>query len=288
MRIVIIGADGQLGTDLVSVFEDQDVCPLYFPEFDITQRRESQSILSGLAPDIVINTAAYNRVDDGEKEPFMVFELNALAVKDLAVSCAELECILVHFSTDYVFDGKKKEPYVEADCPNPLNNYGMSKLTGEYFIRNTMDQYYIVRTSSLYGTAGCKDKGHNFVDLIISKERKKIPLKIVNDQWVTPTSTSELAFRIKELVQTGKYGLYHLTNEGQCSWYEYADFVFKMMGKQPEMISTDSKTFGAKASRPSYSVLENKNAKRFGISEFSHWKDALRDYLIKKRYIQKK
>lgn len=286
MRIAIIGADGQLGTDLLISLRNYDIHPFYFPEFDIIQKEKAYGILAGLAPDIVINTAAYNRVDEGEEDPAKVFALNALAVRNLAISCDKIRCALVHFSTDYVFDGKKKTPYVEADCPNPLNVYGMSKLTGEYFIRSFLDRYYIVRTSSLYGTTGCWDKGHNFVDMVISMEKNRSPLKIVNDQLMTPTSTYELAERIKELIKTERFGLYHLTNEGQCSWYECAKSIFEMMKIQPDMVSINSSEYGSKARRPAYSVLENMKAKKIGITEFSYWKDALRNYMIKKGYIK--
>jgi dTDP-4-dehydrorhamnose reductase len=211
--------------------------------------------------------------------------VNALAVRNLALICQELDLVLVHFSTDYVFDGKKKTPYVEEDPPNPLNVYGVSKLAGEYFVRTILKRFFLIRTCGLYGEAGCWGKGSNFVDTVLSLAKKNDPLRIVNDQTVTPTSTADLASGIKELIQTEHYGLYHLTNEGQCTWFEFAETIFSLVGESPKLLPVDSDSYGARAPRPSYSVLENRNAKKVGLSEFPHWKDALEQYLKMKRYI---
>lgn len=286
MRIAIIGADGQLGSDLVKVLGAHEVFPLYYPEFDITKPEKTKEVFSRVDPELVINTAAYHRVDECEDNPQKSFEVNSIAVRDLALSCRELGLALVHFSTDYVFDGEKRKPYVEEDPPHPLNVYAVSKLAGEYFVRSILEKYFLVRTCGLYGEAGCWGKGSNFVETVISLAKKGKPLRIVNDQWVTPTSTAELAFVLGELVQTSHYGLYHLTNEGECTWYEFAEAVFSLVGMKPELIPVDSKAYGAKARRPYYSVLENKRAKAVGLPGFSPWKRALTDYLAKKGHIK--
>ena len=285
MRIVIIGADGQLGSDLLKSLKDQAIFTLYYPDFDITKSQEVKEKLLELGPDVIINTAAYHRVDECEENSAKSFLVNSIAVRDLAITCHEMSAVLVHFSTDYVFDGKKTSPYVEEDPPSPLNVYGVSKLAGEYFVRNALERHFLIRTCGLYGVAGCWGKGMNFVDAIVSQEKKGIPLRIVNDQWVTPTSTAELAERIKELIKTEEYGLYHLTNEGQCTWFEFAEMIFTQLGRKPSLVPVDSETYAAKAKRPGYSVLENKKAKEVGLSEFSHWKDALTDYLKAKGYM---
>lgn len=282
MKIAIIGADGQLGTDLVRILEENQVFPLYYPDFDITRPEDVKKTISALGLEIVINTAAFHRVDECEMNPRKAFEVNTMAVRDLALICEELDLVLVHFSTDYVFDGKKKSPYVEDDPPNPLSVYGVSKLAGEYFVRSILEKYFLIRTSGLYGQAGCWGKGFNFVDAVLSAEKNNETLRIVNDQWVTPTSTAELAMRIKELIHTQHYGLYHLTGEGQCTWFEFAKAVFSLIGKRPKLEPVDSGSYGARAVRPSYSVLENRRARQIGLSEFSHWKDALKEYLDKK------
>lgn len=284
MKIAVIGADGQLGSDLVKILKGKKVFPLYYPDFDVTKPEKMKRILSQFDIEFVINTAAFHRVDVCEDDPMKAFEVNAMAVRDLALICKDLNLVLVHFSTDYVFDGKKKTPYVEEDSPHPLNVYGVSKLAGEYFVRDILQRYFLIRTCGLYGEASCLGKGSNFVDTIISLEKKGDSLRIVNDQTVTPTSTAELALKIKELIQTQDYGLYHLTNEGQCTWFEFAKKIFHLIGKKPKLLPVDSKSYGAQAVRPVYSVLENKKAKKVGLSDFSHWEDALKQYLDNKGF----
>jgi len=286
MRIAVIGADGQLGTDLLKILSDHQLFPLYYPKFDITKPEQTKQDLSRIRPDVVINTAAYHRVDECEDHPEEAFLVNSLRVRDLAVFCNSMEAVLVHFSTDYVFDGKKKFPYIEEDSPNPLSVYAASKLAGEHFVRNYCERYFLIRTCGLYGVAGCWGKGGNFVDTVVSMARNDKTLRVVDDQVVTPTSTEELAVRIAELIQTSHHGLFHLTNEGQCTWYEFACFVLEDLGLSADIMAVDSKTYGAKARRPAYSVLENKKAKNLGLSDFSDWKTALHRYLAAKGYSQ--
>lgn len=285
MRIALIGADGQLGTDLLKVLAKDTVLPLYYPEFDITLPQKMREVLLELEPDVVINTAAFNRVDECEDTPLPAFLVNSLAVRDLSIICKEIGCVLVHFSTDYVFDGEKKVPYREEDPPNPLNVYGVSKLAGELFIRNILDRYFLIRTCGLYGEAGSKEKGYNFVDGIISHEKQGKSLRIVDDQRVTPTSTLELAQKISELMRTSHFGLFHMTNEGECTWYEFARTIFTLLGRPSLITPVDSTAYSAKARRPFYSVLDNKRANEIGLSPFSHWRIALETYLRGKSYI---
>jgi dTDP-4-dehydrorhamnose reductase len=284
MRIALIGADGQLGTDLHKTLAGEKVFPLFYPAFDITQPAPARDRLASLAPEVVINTAAYHRVDECEDNPEQALAVNALAVRSLARVCRDLGCALVHFSTDYVFDGEQRKPYIEVDLPNPLMVYGVSKLAGEFFVRNTLERHFVIRTCGLYGEAGCLEKGGHFVDMILKRESRGLPLRVVSDQRVTPTSTVELAGAVAELMRTTSYGLYHMTNEGECSWYEFARAVFDLIGKSPALEAVDSAAYGSKARRPLFSVLENKRAKEIGLSPLSHWKDALRDYLKKKGY----
>ena len=285
-KIAIIGADGQLGSDLIKSPQEHKIFPLYYPDFDITKPDQARKALSHLEAEVVINTAAYHRVDECEDNPQKAFWENSIAVRDIAMICRDLDSVLVHFSTDYVFDGQKKDPYTEEDLPNPLNVYAISKLAGEYFVQNVLDKYFVIRTCGLYGEAGCWGKSSNFVDTLIALEKEGKPLRVVKDQRVTPTATAELAERVKELVGTDRYGLYHLSNEGECTWYEFAQAMFSIMGKKPDLIPVDSKSYGAKAERPPYSVLDNKRAREIGWTEFSHWKDALKKYLIKKGYLK--
>ncbi len=286
MKIAIIGADGQLGSDLMKALDIEKPFPLYYPDFDITKAQKTRKVLSKLSLEVVINTAAYHKVDECEDNPQKAFEVNSIAVRELALICRELGLTLIHFSTDYVFDGKKRAPYIEDDTPNPLNVYAVSKLAGEYFVRQNLQRYFLIRTCGLYGEAGCWGKGYNFVDAVISLEKQGKPLRIVNDQWVTPTATSELASRIAELIHTDHYGLYHMTNEGQCTWFEFARMIFALIGRKADLCPVDSETYGARALRPLYSVLENRNAKKIGLTDFSPWEKALKEYLIKKRYLR--
>jgi dTDP-4-dehydrorhamnose reductase len=283
-KIALIGADGQLGSELAKVLADQELYLFYYPEFDVTDAAKTSKTLCSLSPDLVINTAAYHRVDECEGHPEESFAVNTIAVRDLACLCRDLDAVLVHFSTDYVFDGRKQTPYVEDDLPNPLNLYAVSKLSGEYFVQNIPQKYFLIRTCGLFGEAGCIGKGTNFVDTMIRMEKRGETIKIVNDQWVTPTSASELAQRVYELLQTTHWGLYHMTNEGICTWYEFAGTIFKLMGSEIRIESVDSQSYGAKARRPAYSVLENRNAKKIGITPFSRWETALEVYLKEKGY----
>jgi dTDP-4-dehydrorhamnose reductase len=285
MKIAVIGADGQLGTDLLKTLNKDELKPLYFPEFDVTEPLKMRTVLEGLRPEVVINTAAFHRVDECEDNPEASFRVNAIAVRDLARLAQQMDFVLVHFSTDYVFDGRKGSPYVEDDPPNPLNVYAVSKLAGEFFVRSLLDRYFLIRTCGLFGEASSREKGYNFVDRMIALDREGKTLRVVDDQWVTPTATAELAERIGELIHTDHYGLFHLTSAGECTWFRFAQEVFSLLGKKARLEPVDSKSFGARARRPLYSVLENKKAKEIGLKDFPPWDQALKVYLGKKGLI---
>lgn len=278
-KIALIGADGQLGTDLLEVLAEDDVRPLFFPAFDVTSPETSGRILRDMAPDIVINTAAFHRVDECETRPLEAFRVNTLAVRDLALTCREIGAVLVHFSTDYVFDGRKRTPYGEDDPPNPLSVYAGSKLAGEYFVRNTMSRHFVIRTCGLFGRAGCREKGRNFIETMIALEKAGKTLRVVDDQTVAPTSTLELADRTAALLKTDGYGLYHLTSRGECTWYGFTRAIFDAIGRTPDLVPISTEDLDAPARRPAYSVLDGVRARKAGLTEMSFWKDALRDYL---------
>jgi len=282
MKIALIGADGQLGSDLLDCLTGE-ITALTYPEFDITKTGASRERLAAIAPDVVINTAAFHRVDECEDKPEISFRVNSIAVLELALICRELGAALVHFSTDYVFNGEKKSPYTERDAPDPLSVYASSKLAGENFVRHNMEKYFIIRTCGLYGKAGCWGKGTNFVDSMIAFQREGRAFHVVDDQRITPTATSELAQKIRELISTTEYGLYHMTNDGDCTWYEFASAIFDILGRKADMRPVDSAGYGARARRPAYSVLENGQAARIGLAPFRHWRKALSEYLIDKR-----
>jgi len=271
-----------LGSELAKVFSGQEIYLLYYPEFDVTDRVKTSETLRSFSPDVVINTSAYHRVDECEDNPKESFAVNTIAVRDIAYLCRDLDAVLVHFSTDYVFDGRKQTPYVEDDIPNPLNLYAVSKLAGEYFVRNIPQKYFLIRTCGLFGEAGCWGKGTNFIDTMVSMGKRGDRIRVVNDQCVTPTSASELTQKIQELLQTSHWGLYHMTNEGDCTWYEFAQKIFELLASKIHIDAVDSLTYGAKARRPAYSVLENRNAKKIGITPFCRWETALEVYLKNK------
>jgi dTDP-4-dehydrorhamnose reductase len=282
VNVLLIGADGQLGSDLRTALAGDSVVPLYYPAFDVTRPADIRAALTASRPDVVINTAAFHRVDECEDRVEDAFRVNAFAVRDLALGCREVHAALVHFSTDYVFDGRKKEPYVEEDAPFPLSVYAASKLAGEYFLRALWERHFVVRTSGLFGLSGPKDKGRNFIDTMLDLAAQGRPLHVVDDQRGTPTSTEELAARVRSLIRTPHYGLYHMTNEGSCTWYELARAVFDLTRTRADLRRVDTATFGAKARRPAFSVLENAHAREVGLEEFSPWRIALENYLRKK------
>ena len=282
-KIALIGVDGQLGTDIDSHFKKKGIEPIGlvgFKDIDVCSYEASKSVLKKIKPDIVINTAAYNDVDRCEDEALPAFKVNAVGVKNLALICREIDVPLMHFSTDYIFDGEKDSPYVEDDPPGPLSLYGISKLAGEHVIRYILDKYYIVRLSGLYGHTGCVGKGNtNFVESVIKLADEKEEIKVVNDQILTPTSTLDVSEKLFELIQTGKYGVYHMTNTGSCSWYKFAREISRLMKLNTRIMPITTDLFGAKARRPRYSVLDNFNLRKIGLTDMENWKDALKCYI---------
>jgi len=281
MRIVLIGANGQLGTDIDSYFKGEglDVIGLTQEDIDVCNFDVCDKVLKKIKSDLIINTAAFHNVDLCEDDVLSSFKVNALGVKNLAKICLDLDTPLMHFSTDFVFGGEKSAPYTEDDCPKPVSLYGVSKLAGERIIQYMLNKYYLVRVCGLYGHAGPYGKGSNFVDLMIKLAKEGKDIKVVDDQVLTPTSTEDVAEKLYELIGTGKYGLYHMTNTGSCSWYEFACEIFKMAGLSPNVSPTTSEEFGAKAKRPAYSVLDNVNLRKAGLEDLRPWKAALKDYI---------
>ena len=284
MKILLIGADGQLGVDLAKVLSKEELISLTISDLDITKKEPVFEILKKYKPAIVINTAAFNDTKLAEEEPYKAFDVNVLGVKYLADACKSIDATLVHISTDYVFDGKSKKPYTEEDLPSPLNAYGISKLAGEGCVKPGLEKYFIIRTSGLYGTAGCLGKGGtNFVENMLKRAQEDKPIKIVTDEILTPTYSLDLAHKIAELIKTKHYGLYHITNNGQCSWYEFAKEIFKLAGIKIEIKPALSKEFKSKIERPKYSVLTNANLQKLGLDDLRPWNKALEAYLKERK-----
>ena len=286
MKIAIIGANGQLGSDLVNIFKDtdNDIIPLTCADIDITDFRWSKSVLENIKPEIVINCAAYVRVDDAEDIPEKAFDTNTIGTRNIVIICKEIESILVHISTDYIFDGMKKKPYTEEDIPNPLNVYGNSKLAGEYFIKCIVKKHYIIRSSSLFGVVGAGGKGGNFVETMIKKAKSGEEIKVVDNMIMSPTYTKDLAGIIKKIIERKlPYGIYNVTNNGECSWYEFAKTTFEILGIKVNL--SPIKNGEQKTMRPIYSSLSNDKLKKYGL-EMEEWEKALKNYLIEKGHLK--
>jgi len=282
MRVTVIGATGQLGTDVCREFRNSgyEVDALAHSEIHIESADSVTQTLAASRPDVVVNTAAFHHVDVCEQDPATAFAINTIGPRNLAKSCSEIGAILFHISTDYVFDGAKCLPYVESDLALPLNVYGNSKLAGENFVRTLAPRHYILRTSGLYGTSPCRGKnGRNFVQLMLTLAREKGAVKVVRDEQVTPTFTEDLARQIVSLVPSEAYGLYHASAEGSCSWYDFAAEIFRITDTKVELKAANSSDFPAKTPRPRYSVLENQALKARGLNQMRHWLVGLDSYL---------
>jgi len=279
MRIALLGSNGQLGLDLQQALAGHELIALTRRDFDVTDHARTRSLLTALEPEIILNTTAYHRVDDCEIFPDLAYGANALAVLNLVRIANDLEAVLVHISTDYVFDGKSVEPYRESSPPWPLSVYGNSKLAGEYLVRTMARKYFLIRSCGLYGHAGSQGKGGNFVEAMLAKARKGDSIRVVDDQVLTPTSTMSLARQMAVLLPTTHYGLYHMTNEGACSWYQFASAIFEISGLQADLSPTTSELYKSPALRPRYSVLENARLKELGSNCMPNWRSALQEYL---------
>jgi dTDP-4-dehydrorhamnose reductase len=278
-RVAIIGSTGQLGSDLVVAFRDDDVVGLAHEDLELGDAAAVEATLGRLRPAVVVNTAAFHNVPRCEEAEREAFALNAIAPHHLARCCAALGARLVHVSTDYVFDGAKRAPYVEDDRPNPLNVYGVSKLAGEYAVLNAGGDHQVVRSSGLYGIRPCRAKGGNFIDTMFRLAAERPEVRVVDDEVLTPTFTADLAAQIRTLSLEGPPGLYHATNQGSCSWYEFACVIFDLGGLRTPLVRTSVEEFAAPVRRPFYSVLENAALARVGLDRMRHWREALTDYL---------
>ncbi len=278
-RIAIIGSNGQLGTDLMTALADHEPVGLTHDDIDVSVPVSVMEALGPQKPEIVINTAAFNRVDECELSPEKGFLVNAIGTYNLAQACRELGALLVHFSTDYVFDGARPEPYAETDRPGPISAYGISKLAGEQFVSYLLDRSLIIRTSGLYGKAGSRSKGGNFVGTMLKLGREGREIKVVNDQTLSPTYTFDLAQKVKQVISHGECGLYHITNQGSCTWYEFAHEIFRIAGIDARLTPASSLEYGAPARRPARSVLRNRMLEETGLGCLRPWDEALRAYL---------
>jgi dTDP-4-dehydrorhamnose reductase len=278
VKYAVIGSAGQLGRDLVPRLPG-DVVPLTREHADLTRPDLLRSTLTAQRPDVVVNCAAYNLVDRAEAEPEDAFAVNAWGVRNLAAICRDLGCGLVHFSTDYVFglDEARRTVYAETDAPGPVSVYGLSKLAGEYIVRALCPRHFVIRTCGLYGVWGSGGKGGNFVEtmLRLAGEGKRLP--VVTDQVCTPSYTVDVATGAAALIGTERFGLYHLTNAGATTWFEFARTIFEMSGMKADLVETTSAALARPARRPSYSVLAG------ALPPLRPWRAALSAYLEERK-----
>lgn len=275
MKVMIIGSEGMLGHDLVDILSaEHEVSTTTIDTLDITDIHKTIETVKNINPDVVIHAAAFTDVDGSETKADLAYQVNVIGTRNVAVACQKADSALVYICTDYVFDGTKGSSYQEYDQTNPLSVYGKTKLLGEVYIRDLLNKFYIVRTSWLYGY-----HGPNFVTTMLKLAETHDSLSVVGDQIGSPTYTVDLAKAIAELIEKPAYGIYHITNSEHCSWFEYAQLIFKIAGKEMDLTPVTTEEFGSPAPRPKYSVLENYNWKMEGFSKIRSYKEALQEYM---------
>ena len=282
MKVAVLGANGQLGSDVVVAFRaaKHEVQPLTHQDIELTSPESLERVLGELRPDVIVNTASFHNVERCESEPATAFNVNAVGAGHIARTATKLGAKLAHISTDYVFDGNKRTPYVEEDLPGPLSFYATSKLAGEYMVRALCPQHFVLRVCGIYGHNPCRAKGGpNFVELMLKLARERGQVRVVDDEFVTPTPTVEIARQLVALVPTDAFGLYHATSEGQCSWFDFTQAIFVLTGTTAKLERARPGEFAVKVARPKYSVLENAALKRRSLNVFRHWKEGLAEYL---------
>jgi dTDP-4-dehydrorhamnose reductase len=282
MKVAVIGASGQLGRDAAAAFggNGDAVTSLTHEQMEVASPESVRSTLESIRPDVVVNTAAFHHVEKCEADPGLAFAVNGIGARNVAQATNALEATLIHISTDYVFDGLKRTPYTEEDQAKPLNVYGNTKLSGEHFVCSINPRHFVVRVSAIYGGNPCRAKGGlNFVELMLKLAREREELRVVDEEYVSPTPTAEIARQLVALSTSSDYGLYHATAEGSCSWFEFAATIFELTDTKVRLEKARPGEFPAKVPRPKYSVLENAALKSKSMNLFRHWKEGLRDYL---------
>jgi len=276
MSILVTGADGQLGAEVVRQAEGA-AAGVGHAEFDLRKPDAMAAVIEEHRPRVLVNCAAYTQVDRAEEQPHVALAVNATGVGELARLCARHEAALVHVSTDYVFglDETRSTPYDEDDPPGPVGVYGASKLLGEYAVRAACPRHFVVRTCGLYGHAG---KG-NFVKTMLRLAGQGGPLRIVDDQVCTPTNVTDLAALLLRLAESAAYGLYHATNAGACSWFEFAREIFRQSGMDVDVEAIPTSEFPRPARRPGYSVMGHRRLQEAGLGPLRAWQEAVAKYV---------
>jgi dTDP-4-dehydrorhamnose reductase len=285
-RVALFGSRGQLGVELKAAFSARgyEVSCFERSTVDITDGAAVERSVAGVDPAVVLNAAAYNQVDVAEKEPLAAFQVNALAVRNLAVACRNSDAQLVHFSTDYVFDGQAGRAYREEDPPHPLGAYAVSKLAGELYARAYLDTPLIIRTSGVFGPGGLETARGNFVELMLrlasQNTTQNTPIRVVEDHVASPTYAPALAARTADLVERGAHGTFHIGGGTPISWFDWAAKIFAAAGLNPPLKPTNEREFRTAARRPKYSALSNAKMEGLGITPMPSLDAAIREYLV--------
>jgi dTDP-4-dehydrorhamnose reductase len=279
--VVIFGCRGQLGAELVTVFQARgyDVAGFDRSQIDITNAEQVANVFATADPAIVINAAAYNQVDVAEKEPLPAMQANGLAVRNLAMACRQHDARLVHFSTDYVFDGTAGRAYAEEDAPRPLGAYAVSKLAGELYAQAYLDTPLIIRTSGVFGPGGLETARGNFIEAMLRLAASGQPIRVLSDHVASPTYSPYLAARTADLVDRNLSGIFHIGGGQPISWFDYAAMIFRVAGLHPELKPTNEREFRSAARRPKYSALSNAKMERSGIEPLPPLETAVKLYM---------
>lgn len=281
MRVMVVGATGQLGSDLVPLLREghDEVIPLARGDLDVTVPSALKAKLAQCKPDVILNCSVYHPVDECEKHPDLSFSVNAVAVRELGLTAREINAVVVHFSSDYVFDGALRRPYTEDDLTNPGSVFGISKVAGEQLLRTVLPRHFIIRTSGLYGLAGSRVKRGNFVETMLRLGSQNGCVRVVNDLRMAQTSTRNVARQVLALIRTQHYGIYHASDHGDYSWYEFACKIFEYSGMKVDVTPVSWREMPSAALRPEYSVLENRRLKALGLDQMMPIDVALQSYL---------
>jgi len=277
LKVLVTGATGQLGKDIIELLIEKgyEVFGYGRDQLDVTEIEQINIVFKTIKPDVVIHSAAYTKVDQAESEPDEAYRVNAFGTRNIAIASEEIGSKLVYISTDYVFSGDVDRPYNEYDLVNPINVYGKSKLAGEVMVRDFHSRFFIVRTSWVYGK-----HGNNFVKTMLRLAKEKDTISVVNDQIGSPTYTVDLASKIEEIFQTQKYGIYHVSNSGSCSWYDFAKAIFEEYSIDwVEVIPIKSNQFLRMAKRPLNSVFDQTALRINGFNVMRNWRAGLKDFL---------
>jgi dTDP-4-dehydrorhamnose reductase len=284
-RAAVFGAAGQLGVELVRELKERGYSAMGWDrsQVDITDLTAVENALASYEPMLVFNCAAYNQVDVAEQEPQAAFQVNALAVRNLALACRQSDARLVHFSTDYVFDGFARHPYTEEDPTHPLGAYAVSKLAGEFYARAYLDRALVVRTSGVFGPGGRHTARGNFLEVMLRLANGSQPIRVVQDHVASPTYAPLLASRALDLAERDQSGVFHVGGGMPVSWFQFARMIFDAAGVQPMLLAINEREYRTPARRPKYSALSNAKMERAGLAPMPSMREAIESYFTKRK-----